>query len=128
MILALDPGSVKTGVAVVYKNGSLARKKVIQTEDFEKEVQGVLDAYDIGLIVMGNGTHHKEMQLRTVMLLKEREKNVKIELVDEKYKNRDAWIDSTIQNIVNMGYFSSDRTIKEYAENIWHVEPLKLTR
>ena len=35
MILALDPGSVKTGVAVVYKNGSLARKKVIQTEDFE---------------------------------------------------------------------------------------------
>ena len=49
-------------------------------------------------------------------------------LVDEKYKNRDAWIDSTIQNIVNMGYFSSDRTIKEYAENIWHVEPLKLTR
>ena len=49
-------------------------------------------------------------------------------LVDEKYKNRDAWIDSTIQNIVNMGYFSSDRTIKEYAENIWHVEPLKLSR
>ena len=50
MILALDPGSVKTGVAVVYKNGSLARKKVIQTEDFEKEVQGVLDAYDLSLI------------------------------------------------------------------------------
>lgn len=47
-------------------------------------------------------------------------------LVDEKYKNRDAWIDSTIQNIVNMSYFSSDRTIKEYAENIWHVKPLKL--
>ena len=84
MILALDPGSVKTGVAVVYKNGSLARKKVIQTEDFEKEVQEILDAYDIGVIVMGNGTHHKEMQQRTVMLLKEHEKNVKIELVDEK--------------------------------------------
>ena len=85
MILALDPGSVKTGVAVVHKDGSLAWKKVIQTEDFEKEMQGVLDAYDIGVIVMGNGTHHKEMQQRTVMLLKEREKNVKIELVDEKY-------------------------------------------
>ena len=49
-------------------------------------------------------------------------------LVDEKYKNRDAWIDSTIQNIVNMGYFSSDRTIKEYAENIWHIEPLNLEK
>ena len=48
--------------------------------------------------------------------------------VDEKYKNRDAWIDSTIQNIVNMGYFSSDRTIKEYAENIWHIKPLNLEK
>ena len=38
MILALDPGSVKTGVAVVHKDGSLAWKKVIQTEDFEKEI------------------------------------------------------------------------------------------
>ncbi|MBN6075364.1 glycogen/starch/alpha-glucan phosphorylase [Aggregatibacter actinomycetemcomitans] len=49
-------------------------------------------------------------------------------VVDEKYKNRDAWIESTIQNIVNMGYFSSDRTIKEYAENIWNIEPLKLAK
>ncbi|EHK91179.1 glycogen/starch/alpha-glucan phosphorylase [Aggregatibacter actinomycetemcomitans] len=49
-------------------------------------------------------------------------------VVDKKYKNRDAWIKSTIQNVVNMGYFSSDRTIKEYAENIWNIEPLKLAK
>ncbi|MDI4746148.1 glycogen/starch/alpha-glucan phosphorylase, partial [Salmonella enterica subsp. enterica serovar Kentucky] len=29
-------------------------------------------------------------------------------------------------NIANMGYFSSDRTIKEYAENIWHIDPVRL--
>ncbi|WP_436976491.1 hypothetical protein, partial [Salmonella enterica] len=23
-------------------------------------------------------------------------------------------------------YFSSDRTIKEYAENIWHIDPVRL--
>ena len=46
--------------------------------------------------------------------------------VDEKYKQRDKWIESTIQNIVNMGFFSSDRTIKEYAERIWKVEPVQL--
>ena len=45
--------------------------------------------------------------------------------VDEKYRNRDQWIKSTIQNIVNMGFFSSDRTIKEYAERIWKVEAVK---
>ena len=47
-------------------------------------------------------------------------------VVDEKYKQRDQWIESTIQNIVNMGFFSSDRTIKEYAERIWKVEPVQL--
>jgi glucan phosphorylase len=29
-------------------------------------------------------------------------------------------------NIANMGYFSSDRTIKEYAETIWHIDPVRL--
>jgi len=47
-------------------------------------------------------------------------------VVDKKYQDRDAWVASTIQNMVNMGFFSSDRTILEYAKNIWKVEPLKL--
>lgn len=46
--------------------------------------------------------------------------------VDEKYKNQDAWVESALQNIVNMSFFSSDRTILEYAEKIWKIEPLKL--
>ena len=45
--------------------------------------------------------------------------------VDKKYQDRDVWIASTIQNMVNMGFFSSDRTILEYAKNIWKIEPLK---
>ena len=48
--------------------------------------------------------------------------------VDKKYKDRDVWIASTIQNMVNMGFFSSDRTILEYAKNIWKIEPLKLEK
>ncbi|WP_410176433.1 glycogen/starch/alpha-glucan phosphorylase, partial [Serratia marcescens] len=28
--------------------------------------------------------------------------------------------------IANMGYFSSDRTIQEYADEIWHIKPVKL--
>lgn len=49
-------------------------------------------------------------------------------VVDKKYQDRDAWIASTIQNMVNMGFFSSDRTILEYAKNIWKIEPLKLEK
>ena len=48
--------------------------------------------------------------------------------VDKKYQDRDVWIASTIQNMVNMGFFSSDRAILEYAKNIWKIEPLKLEK
>ena len=29
-----------------------------------------------------------------------------------------------LENVIHSGKFSSDRTIKEYAENIWHIEPI----
>ncbi|WP_439234360.1 glycogen/starch/alpha-glucan phosphorylase [Lonepinella koalarum] len=45
--------------------------------------------------------------------------------VDEKYKDQEAWVNSALQNIVNMSFFSSDRTIAEYAEKIWKIKPLK---
>ena len=41
----------------------------------------------------------------------------------ELYANPHAWARKAILNIANSGKFSSDRTIKEYAANIWKVEP-----
>ncbi|WP_277185155.1 glycogen/starch/alpha-glucan phosphorylase [Caballeronia sp. BR00000012568055] len=46
--------------------------------------------------------------------------------VDLKYRDKDAWTKSTIENVAGMGIFSSDRTIAEYARDIWHVEPLQI--
>jgi len=46
--------------------------------------------------------------------------------VDELYRQPEAWSTCAMQNIANMGYFSSDRTIQEYAENIWHIKPVRL--
>ncbi|STD50593.1 Maltodextrin phosphorylase [Edwardsiella tarda] len=46
--------------------------------------------------------------------------------VDEEYAHPDEWTRKTLQNIANMGYFSSDRTIQEYADEIWHIKPVKL--
>ncbi len=43
--------------------------------------------------------------------------------VDDLYKNQDEWTRKTILNVANMGKFSSDRTIKEYADEIWGLKP-----
>ena len=43
--------------------------------------------------------------------------------VDAKYKDRVAWTRSSIMSTAGSGFFSSDRTIREYAADIWGVEP-----
>ena len=37
------------------------------------------------------------------------------------YEDRDAWLDKVIVNIAKAGFFSSDRTIAQYNEDIWHL-------
>ncbi|KAK7679277.1 hypothetical protein QCA50_017664 [Cerrena zonata] len=34
------------------------------------------------------------------------------------------WVKKSVLSVANMGFFSSDRCIDDYAENIWEVEPL----
>ena len=46
--------------------------------------------------------------------------------VDELYRHPEEWANKAMLNIANMGYFSSDRTIKEYADHIWHIDPVRL--
>jgi starch phosphorylase len=39
------------------------------------------------------------------------------------YADSDAWAQKAILNIAGSGKFSSDRTIAEYARDIWKAEP-----
>jgi starch phosphorylase len=43
--------------------------------------------------------------------------------VDEAYLNREQWITMSIMSTAGSGKFSSDRTVNEYAEDIWGIEP-----
>ena len=48
------------------------------------------------------------------------------ERVDALYRMPEAWASKALRNVAGMGPFSSDRTIAEYARDIWRVGPLLL--
>lgn len=41
------------------------------------------------------------------------------------YRDRDKWLEMAIMNTASAGFFSSDRTINDYNEKIWHLTPIK---
>ena len=46
--------------------------------------------------------------------------------VSELFKQRDAWAEKAVLNVARMGFFSSDRSIREYAEKIWGLKPIPI--
>lgn len=46
------------------------------------------------------------------------------ERVDQAYQDETKWTQMSIRNVAKMGKFSSDRSISEYANNIWDLTPL----
>ncbi|HWW62774.1 MAG TPA: glycogen/starch/alpha-glucan phosphorylase, partial [Thermoanaerobaculia bacterium] len=43
--------------------------------------------------------------------------------VDVAYGDRTVWLKKSLLNIARMGKFSSDRTIREYASEVWNIRP-----
>ena len=48
------------------------------------------------------------------------------ERVASTYRDEIAWTTKSILNVANMAKFSSDRTIRQYADEIWHVAPTRV--
>lgn len=44
--------------------------------------------------------------------------------VSRQFNDKTTWFRKSILNVANAGKFSSDRTIQEYADDIWHLEPV----
>ena len=48
------------------------------------------------------------------------------EEIERRYSDRNAWAKTCLINIAKSWYFSSDRTIRQYAEDIWHIQPIDI--
>ena len=46
------------------------------------------------------------------------------ERIQELYADKEKWFRMTLMNIANSGYFSSDRTIESYVQDIWKIEKI----
>jgi starch phosphorylase len=49
------------------------------------------------------------------------------EKVNHLYQDREQWSRRSILTVSRMGKFSSDRSIREYCEKIWHISPVHIT-
>jgi len=71
---------------------------------------------------------HNLLYNDTFMLLADFRDYLRAQLkVDETYKDKETWTKKSILNVANMGRFSSDRTIQQYADEIWSAKPVSIT-
>ena len=50
------------------------------------------------------------------------------EEVEKEYRKTQEWARKAILNVASSGKFSSDRTIREYVDEIWHLDKVKLRK
>ncbi|EDW63896.1 glycogen phosphorylase [Drosophila virilis] len=93
------------------------------------EVKQVIDQIQGGFFSPGNPNEFKNiadilLKYDHYFLLADFDAYLKAQdLVSKTYQNQAKWLEMSINNIASSGKFSSDRTIAEYAREIWGVEP-----
>lgn len=97
-----------------------------------QELREVLDFLISGKLANGDKNlfrpiHDNLLQQDPYQLLKDYQSYIDVqEEISQLWKNQMEWTRKSILNVANMGKFSADRSIKDYIENIWNVEPVKI--
>ena len=79
MIIGVDPGRDKCGIAVLNSEGELKFNGVIPTGEFESTLKKLSAQFNIELAILGNGTTHAEAEKKIIAL------NLPVKIVDEKF-------------------------------------------
>ena len=141
----LDGANIEIREAVGEKNFFLFGLTADQVKEFRAkgynprqyiesnpELQYVLDSLIYGRFsnsdtemfkpIVDSLIHHDEY-----MLMADYESYIKCqEEVERAYRDQERWVRMSILNVARMGRFSSDRSIRDYAEKIWHLKAVKI--
>jgi len=109
----------------MYKKGAYSSKQILDENPRLKEIVDFIISKEI--LAFGDKESltrlHKDIVGKDYFMaildledyISEKNKMIK------SYKNKERWSQKMIMNISKAGYFSSDRTIKEYNDDIWHL-------
>ena len=96
------------------------------------ELRGVVDALNSGVFSAGDGNLFRPitdalLYHDTYNLFADYQAYVDAQArVSDAYGRQDDWTRMSIMNVARMAYFSSDRTIREYCEDVWDTKPLQV--
>ncbi|MBR6059709.1 MAG: glycogen/starch/alpha-glucan phosphorylase [Victivallales bacterium] len=113
----------------VEANRSTYNPKEIYESD--AEIRRAIDNIRMNVFSMGNPGEYDDLVNTLLnrdfyMVLKDLRSYIDIQAkVDETYRDRKEWLRRSLINIARSGKFSSDRTISNYAEEIWNLEPFQ---
>lgn len=88
MILAVDPGREKTGVAVIHTDKTLIHCEIVATESIKEHIESILDTEGITTIVCGDGTNHQ--RVFNILDTLAKAAHVRAVLVNEKHTTEEA--------------------------------------
>jgi hypothetical protein len=86
LLISIDPGSSKSGLAVMDMDKNVLEKKIVLTSQIEKELRSCIEGYKPDIIIMGNGTWSKRVRPR----VEQAAGDIPLLLVDETHSTERA--------------------------------------
>ncbi|MDN6195460.1 MAG: glycogen/starch/alpha-glucan family phosphorylase, partial [Atopostipes suicloacalis] len=118
-------GKSSDEIVKIYEEDSYDAQSLYYNESIKPLVDFIISDE---LIALGNEEnlkrlHHDIISKDYFMALIDLEEFIELkEKVYDDYEDRKIWMKKSLINIAKAGFFSSDRTIKEYNEDIWKLE------
>ena len=120
---AVHPLTVYDNLPFIYEDCEAVQRKVLS--EILERAQGTVYADDHGL----NGVHTLEAwrSAAKTSLYPDYQSYIvtQQELSNLYATDKRTWNQKSLRNIAAAGYFAADRSIRDYAENIWNMKPLR---